>query len=122
MDTNIFCTLLAERINPEKFQLWGLEIKWLIEPTKEELIIVDDIISNYENYSQEYLINSQKEVSKQEALNNLDRFDKISIRAMREWIAKQPDAPIWLDSDGNTCSLSIIEAKADIERNKLKEG
>lgn len=48
MDANILCTLLSERIAPDKFQLHGTDIHWIGEPTLEELAIVGDVTANYE--------------------------------------------------------------------------
>ena len=50
MNANILCTLLAQRINPEHFQLWGLDIHWTNESfnTPENRAIVADVIKNYD--------------------------------------------------------------------------
>ena len=50
MNASTLCTLLAQRILPEKFQLWGLEIKWVLPEfdTPENRAIVEDVIANYE--------------------------------------------------------------------------
>jgi Na+/phosphate symporter len=61
MDTGILCQLLAKQIEATKFQFRGSEIKWLIEPTKEELAIVDDVIKNYDTLEAEYLVEQEKE-------------------------------------------------------------
>ena len=61
MNIDILCQLLAEKINPEKFQFRGAEIKWLIEPTSEELEIVDDVIKNYKALEESYLREKRKE-------------------------------------------------------------
>ena len=49
MDANILCTLLAQRIPPEQFQLWGLDVHWMAPEydTPENRAIVEDVIANY---------------------------------------------------------------------------
>uniref|UniRef100_A0A6M3KAF5 Uncharacterized protein n=1 Tax=viral metagenome TaxID=1070528 RepID=A0A6M3KAF5_9ZZZZ len=49
MDANILCTLLAQRIPPEQFQLWGLDIHWMAPEydTPENRAIVEDVVANY---------------------------------------------------------------------------
>lgn len=57
MDENILCTLLEQRIPPEQFQLWGLDIHWMSEEynTVENRAIVDDVIANYDTLAATYL-------------------------------------------------------------------
>jgi len=57
MEANILCTLLAQRIPPEQFQLWGLDIHWMDEAynTPENQAIVVDVIANYDTLEVEYL-------------------------------------------------------------------
>ena len=57
MDANILCILLSQRIPPEQFQLWGLEIHWMDESynTPENRAIVADVINNYEALAAAYL-------------------------------------------------------------------
>ena len=57
MNANILCTLLAQRINPEYFQLWGLDIHWMKEEydTPENRAIVADVIANYPSLESTYL-------------------------------------------------------------------
>ncbi len=49
MNASILCTLLAQRIPPEKFQLWGLDIHWMSPEydTPANRAIVADVIANY---------------------------------------------------------------------------
>lgn len=54
MDTNTLCSLLAEKIDPAKFQVWGTEIKWLATPTKEETALASDVIANYDTLAAAY--------------------------------------------------------------------
>jgi hypothetical protein len=54
MDANTLCTLLAEKIDPAKFLLWGTEIKWLTTPTKEETALASDVIANYDTLAATY--------------------------------------------------------------------
>jgi len=56
MKADILCTLLAQRILPEQFQLWGLDVHWMAEEynTPENMAIVEDVIANYETLAAEY--------------------------------------------------------------------
>lgn len=54
MDTGMLCTLLAARIEPEKFQVRGTEIRWMVEPTADELAIAADVVANYETLAVAY--------------------------------------------------------------------
>lgn len=54
MNADILCALVAERIDPTKFQVWGTEVKWLVEPTAEELAAVADVIANYDTLAPAY--------------------------------------------------------------------
>jgi hypothetical protein len=68
MDANILCTLLAQRIPPEQFQLWGLDIHWKSSDydTPENRAIVADVIANYPELAAAYEA-SQIPVKKQQA-------------------------------------------------------
>jgi hypothetical protein len=50
MDTNTLCSLIAQRIDPTYFQLWGLEVHWMSPDydTPANRAIVEDVIKNYE--------------------------------------------------------------------------
>jgi len=50
MDGIILCNLLAEKIPPEQFQVWGTEVHWMAKEsdTPENNAIVADVIKNYE--------------------------------------------------------------------------
>jgi len=50
MNTSILCTLLAQRINPEYFQLWGLDAHWMDDAydTPANRAIVADVVANYD--------------------------------------------------------------------------
>lgn len=50
MEQSILCQLIAKRIDPTKFQLWGMEVKWMSETdnTLENNAIVADVIANYD--------------------------------------------------------------------------
>jgi len=62
MDPNILCTLLAQQIPPEQFQLWGLEVHWMDESynTPENQTIVADVIANYDALAAVYIAERQK--------------------------------------------------------------
>ena len=57
MNANILCTLLAQRIPPEQFQLWGLEVHWMDEAynTPENQAIVSDVVANYDTLEAAYI-------------------------------------------------------------------
>ena len=50
MDGIILCNLLAEKIPPEQFQVWGTDVHWMDKTfdTPENNAIVADVIKNYE--------------------------------------------------------------------------
>jgi hypothetical protein len=54
MDADILCSLLAERIDPVKFQLHGTEIVWMVEPTSDDLVALSDVLANYEALAAAY--------------------------------------------------------------------
>lgn len=56
MRADILCTLLAQRINPEHFQLWGLEVHWMKDEynTEANRAIVADVIANYDTLAAQY--------------------------------------------------------------------
>ena len=70
MNANILCTLLAQRIPPEQFQLWGLDIHWMSPDfdTPENRAIVEDVIANYETLEAAYLAVEVAEKEAREAL------------------------------------------------------
>ena len=74
MNTDILCTLLAERIDPTKFQVRGIDIEWLTVPTEDEISLAAGVIANYDTLVVEY-------VAKQQAFAN--RITSISMRQAR---------------------------------------
>ena len=70
MDSNILCTLLAQRISPEQFQLHGLGIHWMDETynTPENETIAADVIANYGTLEATYLADELAEKEAKEAL------------------------------------------------------
>jgi hypothetical protein len=50
VDTDILCVLLAKKVPPEQFQVWGTEVHWMDKAfdTPENNAIVADVIENYE--------------------------------------------------------------------------
>lgn len=74
MNADILCTLVAERIDPTKFQVQGTEVVWNGTPTAEEIAIVADVIANYDTLEADYLAN-------QETLAN--RITSLSMRQAR---------------------------------------
>ena len=101
MDANILCTLLAQRIPPEQFQLHGLEVVFF-DPDKnnkpctapnespydtpENRAIVADVIKNYDTLAGD-IEKSMKEAA--DAPNELTSV----IDSMARWIALQADPP-----------------------------
>ena len=111
MNIDILCQLLGARINPDKFQFRGSEIKWLIEPTKEELAIVDDVIKNYPALETEYLNKQINEKECADTLACLSDIDLKSIRAIRELLTGSNPSAI--------DHLKGYEATAKAHRNNL---
>lgn len=96
MNPIILCTLLAERIDPTRFQIWGGEVKWHKEPTDEEAAIVDDVIANYETLAAGYQAGQMKTQAIDAIQNILDskakEFGFDSIHTAAVWtISKNPD-------------------------------
>lgn len=98
MDRTILVQLLAQRIPAEQFQLWGLDVHWMSEEfdTPENSAIVADVINNFDALSAEYLALQTKEKAVAEIKAKLIEIDIKSIRSLREWIVKQPDAPAFI--------------------------
>ncbi len=69
MDANTLCTLLAQRINPTYFQLWGLEVHWMLPEydTPANRAIVADVIANYAVLEAVYLAEQQAAHDAEEA-------------------------------------------------------
>jgi allophanate hydrolase subunit 1 len=80
MDAGILCQLIANKIDPTKFQLWGLEIKWLEDPTPEELAIVDDVIKNYKTLEVEYKNEQAKEAEIQAEIGRIKEAENVQYR------------------------------------------
>lgn len=57
MNASILCTLLAQRISPEQYQLHGLKVYWMSPEydTPENRAIVADVITNYNTLETGYL-------------------------------------------------------------------
>ncbi len=111
MDINILIPLLAQRIDPARFEISGGEVKWHGQPTLEELAIVDDVIANYGTLEAEYLAKKANEAKSATVKAALAEIDLKSIRTMREWVAKQETSPQFIKE---------YEAQAQTERTKLK--
>jgi hypothetical protein len=56
MKVDTLCSLIAKQINPEYFQLWGLDIHWMKEEyaTQENKAIVESIIDDYDNLAAQF--------------------------------------------------------------------
>jgi len=113
MDANILCKLLAARITPEKFQLWGTEVHWLdkADDTPEHRAIVEYIIANYDSLLADYQAGEEKAAKERAVKEILAEIDEKSIRVIREWIVTQPLAPQLVKD---------YETQASTERSKLE--
>lgn len=85
MKANILVNILAQRINPEHFQLWGLEIHWMSEEynTEANRAIVVDVIAIYPALEAAYLAEQQaikdaKLAKAQEIIDNLPAWQPVS--------------------------------------------
>jgi len=118
MDATILCTLLAQRIPPEKFQLWGRDVRWMDEQfnTPENSAIVADVTAKYDTLAAAYLAEQQAAEQAQAAtqaakaqafLDNLpswplisDAVDKIaSLADAKIFIKKLARVVYWIAKD-----------------------
>ena len=119
MDANILCTLLAQRIPPEQFQLEGSGViftdpdrnnKPVGSPsespydTPENRAIVADVIENYSTLEAGYLEGQDKAKVIAEVKAKLAEIDLKSIRSIRA---------------GETDQIAEYEQQAQTERAKL---
>jgi len=95
MDANILCTLLAQRIDTTHFYLSGIEVHWKKDDydTPESKAIVADVIANYETLAAAYKAEQAVKGEEAKIKASLVEIDLKSIRSLREWVVKQPDAP-----------------------------
>ena len=105
MNAQILCSLIAAQIDPSKFQIWGLEVHWLVEPTQGELDIVNSIILNYDVLAAAYL-QAQAQAEQAEALKEQQKQQAI-VDNLPAWT--QVDAAI-------TAITSLAEAKTFIRK------
>jgi len=112
MDANILCQLLAHRIDGAKIHLSGLDVRWAKPEhnTPENRAIVADVLANYESLAAAYQAELDRAKADADIKARLAGIDLKSIRAMREWLAAQPDAPQFIKDH---------EAAAIAERAKL---
>jgi hypothetical protein len=124
MDAYTLCTLLAQRIPPEQFQIRGEEVYFIDSDannkpvdaphtspydTPENRAIVEDVISNYDTLETAYLAEELKAKTNAETIAKLELIDKQSIRGIREWIAVQP-----------TASKFVIDLEAEAATERVK--
>jgi ABC-type branched-subunit amino acid transport system substrate-binding protein len=89
MDAQILCTLLAQRIPPEQFQLWGNDVHWMSPDfdTKENRAIVEEIKANYPELAAAY-------EAKQTILQEIVKLESLQTpRRIREAITD----PTWMN-------------------------
>lgn len=113
MNVEILCQLLSKRIEPTKFQIHGLDVFWIIEPTKEELLIVDDVIKNYDHLKGEYILEEKLKKENSDLFEHLKENDIKCVRAIREWIIGA--------STGMVSALKIYDVIAQQARDRLDE-
>jgi hypothetical protein len=67
MNASILCPLIAKRIDPTHFQLWGLDIHWMNEEynTPENRAIVEDVIKNYDILAGDAEKSAQESIEKE---------------------------------------------------------
>ena len=105
MDAQILCTLIARQVDPAKFQIWGLDIHWLSEPTLAELDIVAGIYTNYESLAAAYL-QEQELAAQAEALKEQQKAQAIS-----------DNLPTWAQVDAAVTAIaSLADAKAFLKK------
>jgi len=114
MDEQILCGLLAKRIPAQQFVLRGTNVQWTSKEhdSPENRAIVADIIANYDALAAAYEAGQKATADNDAVKATLTAIDFKSIRALREWIAKQPGAPQFVIE---------YEAQAISERAKLQK-
>jgi len=125
MNANILCQLLAQRIDPTQFRLEGLVVMFNdpdqnskpvtaphVSPydTPENRAIVQDVVANYDSLAAELFERQARLKADEEAKVTLADMDLRLIRGMREWVAKQADAPQELKN----CEAQAIEVRSKI--------
>jgi hypothetical protein len=86
MEATILCKLLAQRISPEKFQLWGTEIHFINveDDTPANRAIVAAVIENYAALAAAYSTSQAMETLRQKRNARLQETD---------W-TQLPDSPL----------------------------
>lgn len=83
------------------------------EASPGEVMLDGDMLPDIESlHDPEYLADKAKEEEDAAVKARLHEIDMKSIRSLREWVAKQPDAPEFIKS---------YEAEAIAERSKLSK-
>jgi hypothetical protein len=97
MKTEILCALLAKRIQPEKFQLRGLEVSWLdvAFDTPENRAIVDDVIANYDDLAAAYMREQHMASLRVERNRRLDEADIKYCNAERWAAMTEAQRDVW---------------------------
>ena len=83
MDANILCTLLAQRIPPEQFQLHGLEVVFF-DPEQNNKPVGSPNESPYDTPENRAIVD--------DVIKNYDALEDV-VNGILEWVAAQPGAP-----------------------------
>ena len=94
MNADILCTLLAQRIPAEQFQLWGTHIHWMSDGygTPENITIVAEVIKNYDSLSTEYITATKDSIEKEILIQSQIR--ELAIAALTSEGKITPDGKI----------------------------
>ena len=80
MNAQILCALLAQRIPPEQFQIWGTEIHWMDEKfnTPENRAIIEGTIKDYDILAASHVDTIKAEAEKESLIQEKIREQAIT--------------------------------------------
>jgi len=112
MDTNILCTLIAQRIPPEQFQLWGLEVHWMTHEydTPENKAIVADVIANYDTLEAAY-IKSQLPTYEDLRRAEYPKTDELIVALWEQVIEGRPESAAILQAEREAIKIKYLKIK-----------
>ena len=111
MNANILCTLLAQRINPEHFQLRGTDVHWMDDAydTPANRAIVADVVANYGTL--------KLSVIKSEKLASIRANAKRIIEKKYPlWFQANVSNGIYSDAVGDTMKAGIVSVITESNR------